>query len=241
MNFLKDKMKKIRGKLIVIDGLDGSGKATQTRLLVSRLRKEGKKVAITDFPQYYTSFFGKLVGRYLAGEFGSAKQVSPYLASILFALDRWQAREKMNKWLAQGRIVISNRYVSANQIHQTGKIRGKKEKAKFLKWLNDMEFRIFGIPRPNLILFLNVPINISRRLVVKKGSRGYIGGAKKDIHEASLSHLTDAQQQVFTLIKKYNNWHRIDCVKNGQLLSRQEIHERIWQRVKLYAKKRWQS
>jgi dTMP kinase len=221
-----------KGKLIVIDGLDGSGKATQTKLLLKRLKKEGYKTAVTDFPQYYTSFFGKMVGRYLAGEFGTIKQVSPYLASILFAADRWQAKAKMEKWLAQGRIVISNRYVSANQIHQTAKIKGKKQKEKFLKWLENMEFKVFGIPRPNLLVFLNVPYQIGQRLVIKKGTRRYMGGIKKDIHEASTSHLTAAQKQIFDLIKKHNNWKQVDCYKNRKLLSRQEIEELVWKVVK---------
>lgn len=225
-------MSKKKGKLIVIDGLDGSGKATQTKLLLNRLKKEGYKTAVTDFPQYYTSFFGKMVGRYLAGEFGTVKQVSPYLASILFAADRWQARDKMGKWLTEGRIVISNRYVSANQIHQTAKIKGEKQKEKFLKWLENMEFKIFGIPRPNLLVFLNVPYQIGRRLVIKKGTRGYMGGVKRDIHEASISHLTAAQQQIFKLIKKYNSWKQVDCYKKGKLLSRQEIAELVWKVVK---------
>ena len=86
-----------RGKLIVIDGLDGSGKATQTKLLLAKLKKEGYKTAVTDFPQYYTAFFGKMVGRYLSGEFGKINQVSPYLASVLYALDRFEAKEKMEE------------------------------------------------------------------------------------------------------------------------------------------------
>jgi len=223
-----------KGKLIVIDGLDGSGKATQTRLLISKLKKQGYKTAVTDFPQYYKSFFGKMVGRYLSGEFGTAKQVSPYLASILFSADRWEAKEKIDKWLAEGRIIISNRYVSANQIHQTGKIRGKKEKEKFLKWLEKMEFEVFQLPKPNLIVYLNVPYQIGQKLVMKKGSRGYIGGVKKDIHEGSKRHLTDAQKQIFALIKKYNKWQQINCTNKGQISSRTEIANMVWKKVKNY-------
>lgn len=220
----------MKGKLIVIDGLDGSGKATQTKLLVKRLKKEGYRVAVTDFPQYYSSFFGRMVGRYLSGEFGKANEVSPYLASILYALDRWEAKDKIKKWLAEGRIVVSNRYVSANQIHQTGKLKEKPEKEKFLKWLEKMEFKVFKIPRPNLILFLNIPFRVGRRLVIKKGTRGYLGG-KRDIHESSISHLTAAQKQVFNLVNRYTNWEKIDCLKKGKLLSRGDIAEEIWRVV----------
>lgn len=223
---------KRKGKLIVIDGLDGSGKATQTKLLVQRLKKEGHKVAVTDFPQYYSSFFGKMVGRYLAGEFGKANQVNPYLASILYALDRWEAKGKMGKWLKEGRIIVSNRYVSANQIHQTGKIRKREDKEKFLKWLDNMEFKVLRASRPNLIIFLNIPFRIGQRLVIKKGTRGYLGGIKKDIHESSKTHLTAAQKQVFDLAKNYTKWKKVDCVKNGKLLSKKEIAEEIWKIVK---------
>lgn len=220
-----------KGKLIAIDGLDGSGKATQTKLLVQRLKAEGRKVAVTDFPQYYTSFFGKMVGRYLAGEFGTAKQVDPYLASVLYALDRWEAKEKMKKWLSEGRIVISNRYVSANQIHQTSKLKGKKEKEKFLKWLDQMEYKVFGIPRPSIIIFLNIPFKIGQRLVIKKGTRGYLGGVKRDIHESSKSHLTAAQKQVLDLANKCTKWKKVDCVKKNKLLSKKEISDKVWQVV----------
>ena len=223
--------KKNKGKLIVFDGLDGSGKATQTKLLVQKLKKKGYRVAITDFPQYYSSFFGKMVGRYLTGEFGKANQVSPYLASILYALDRFEAKEKMEKWLNEGRIIVSNRYVSANQIHQTAKIKGKKAKGEFLKWLSKMEFQIFGIPKPDLILFLNIPYRIGQGLVIKKGSRGYLGGVRRDIHESSKSHLSAAQEQVFDLVKKYSKWKRIDCVKRGDLLSKKEVADFVWQQT----------
>lgn len=225
-------MPKSKGKLIVIDGLDGSGKATQTKLLLARLRKEGYKVAVTDFPQYYTAFFGKMVGRYLSGEFGKANQVSPYLTSILYALDRWQAKEKMQKWLKEDRIIVSNRYVSANQIHQTAKIKGGKEKEKFLKWLDEMEFKVLGIPRPNLILYLNIPFQIGQRLVIKKGTRGYIGGVKRDIHERDKNHLTEAQKQCLVLARKFVCWREIKCIKNGVLLSKNDIAEVVWRVVK---------
>lgn len=219
------------GKLIILDGLDGSGKATQTKLLLNRLKKEGYKTAVTDFPQYYSSFFGQMVGRYLSGEFGTAKQVNPYLASILYAGDRWQAKEKMAKWLKEGRIIISNRYVSANQIHQTAKIKGNKEKARFINWLDQLEFKIFGIPRPDLIIYLNVPYKIGQKLVIKKGSRKYMGGIKRDIHESSRSHLLAAHKQSLQLVKKNKNWKQVKCIQGNEILSRQEISRAVWEIV----------
>lgn len=218
------------GKLIVLEGLDGSGKATQTALLLKRLKKEGYKIATTDFPQY-EKFFGKLVGRYLAGEFGTAEQVSPYLASLLYGLDRWQAADKMKKWLKQGKIIVSNRYSTANMIHQAGKIKNAKRRKAFLKWLQRLEFNFFGIPRPDLIIYLAVPYRIGQKLVDHKGFRIYLKGKKRDIHEASKKHLREAEKVALELVKQYR-WERIECVKKNQIFSREEIHEKIWQKVR---------
>lgn len=122
----------MQGKLIVIDGIDGAGKATQTKLLLERLEKRGYKTATMDFPQYYDNFFGKLIGRFQNGEFGDAPTMSPYLASVLYAADRWESKIKIENWLDEGRIVVLDRYVSANQIHQGGKISDFNEKKNFL-------------------------------------------------------------------------------------------------------------
>lgn len=218
-----------KGKLIVLEGLDGSGKATQTEILLKKLKKEGLKVATCDFPQY-EKFFGKLVGRYLAGELGGVKEVSPYLASLLYALDRWQARDKIKKWLGQGKIVISNRYTTANMIHQAGKIRNVKKRMAFLAWLNKLEFEIFKIPSPDMVIFLYVPYEIGQKLVDHKGYRKYLKGKKRDIHEASKKHLMAAEKTALDLTKKYG-WVKINCVKADQILSREVIAGRIWQAV----------
>ncbi|MFH1837881.1 MAG: dTMP kinase [Candidatus Kuenenbacteria bacterium] len=209
-----------KGKLIVIDGLDGSGKATQTKLLIKNLKKNNYKTATIDFPQY-SLFFGQMVKRYLKGEFGKLKNVNPYLCSILYATDRWQNKNKIEKWLKQGKIVICDRYVSANQIHQTSKLKTKKEKQNFLEWLNKLEFEIFKIPKPDLILFLNVPCKISQKLIKNKKD--------KDIHETNLSHQIAAQKQSLELVKKISNWKEINCVENNKILSKEIISEKIWQ------------
>ncbi len=213
-----------KGKLIVVDGLDGSGKATQTKLLIKKFKKNNYKVVTIDFPQYF-SFFGQMISKYLKGEFGKAKNVSPYLCSILYAADRWQNKNKIEKWIKQGKIIICDRYVSSNQIHQGGKIKTKEEKQNFLKWLDELEFKFFKIPKPDLILFLNVSYKISQKLINKRGN-------KKDIHETSKSHLMAAQKQSLELVKKMNNWIEINCVENDKILSEEIISEKIWQTLK---------
>jgi len=223
-----------KGKFIVIDGVDGSGKATQTQLLVERLVKSGYKVKKIDFPQYGTNFFGQLVGRYLAGEFGGSADVSPYLASVLYAADRFESSGQIKKWLEKGYIVIADRYVSANQIHQGGKIKNLKERKKFLEWLEKMEFGVFNIPRPQAIIYLDIPLKFSVELLKNKTAKSrkkYLKN-KKDIHESDLAHLINAKKSAVNLIKKNNNWIKIDCVKNGGLLSREQINNIVWNAVK---------
>lgn len=219
-----------KGKFIVIDGTDGSGKATQTKLLVGRLRKNGYKVRTIDFPQYEKNFFGKMVGRYLSGEFGKAGEVSPYLASMLYAADRFETKNSIEKWLKDGYVVIADRYASSNQIHQGGKIKNDKKRKMFLDWLEVMEYDVFKIPKPDGIIYLDVPISFSVNLLKEKKAQDkkkYLKG-KKDIHENDLAHLMDAKESAIKLIKKLNNWTRINCVKNNTLMSIEEVGEIVW-------------
>lgn len=218
-----------KGKIIVIEGIDGSGKATQTHLLHLKLLKKGIKTEILDFPQYKT-FFGKLVARYLKNHFG---KISPYLASVLYAANRMEFKEKLLAWLNQGKIVVLNRYVSSNQIHQAAHIDNKTERNKFVNWIGKMEYNVIGLPRPDLILFLNVPAEISYKMIEKKDkiSRVYIEGSKRDILESDLEHQQRALKQSFQMLEKYYKWERIDCAKNNKLLPKNEIAGLIWQHV----------
>ncbi|MEK7598278.1 MAG: dTMP kinase [Patescibacteria group bacterium] len=222
-----------KGKFIVIDGTDGSGKATQTKLLVDKLKKNDHKVKTVDFPQYENNFFGKIVGRYLAGEFGGASSVSPYLASVLYAADRFETKEKIEKWLKNGNVVIADRYASSNQIHQGGKIRDPKKRKEFLNWLEEMEYKVFKIPRPDVSIYLDVPIEFSLKLLKNKSAqerKKYLKG-KKDIHESDRKHLQDAKNSAIKLVERNNNWIKIDCVKKGKLLAIADISQIIWSKI----------
>lgn len=222
-----------KGKFFVIDGTDGSGKATQTKLLADGLEKSGHKVKTIDFPQYENNFFGKMVGRYLSGEFGNSSEVSPYLASILYAGDRFEEKEQIEKWLSKGFIVIADRYASSNQIHQGGKVSNPKKRKEFLAWLEELEYEIFKIPRPDVIIYLDMPIAISQKLLQTKSAqkkKTYLKG-KKDIHENDLKHLSDAKNSAIKLIKKSNNWIKIDCAKNGKPLAIEEISRNIMKKI----------
>lgn len=219
-----------KGKLIVIDGTDGSGKATQTNLLVKRLKKEGYSVQVADFPQYGKKS-AALVEEYLNGKFGSAKDVGPYRASVFYAVDRYAVSIKIKEWLKKGKIVISNRYVSANMGHQAGKIKDIKKRDRFLEWLTDFEYNLFGIPKPNLNVLLYMPPKIGQKLVEKKGHRDYVGGIKKDLHEADLEHLKDAAEAFRYVAKKYK-WTVINCAPDNNLMTIEEIHKILFKQIK---------
>jgi len=179
------------GKFIVIDGTDGSGKGTQTKKLVDKLKKDQFKVEIADFPQYGEKS-AALVEEYLNGKYGTAKEVGPYRASIFYACDRYAASFKLKNWIDEGKVIISNRYVSANMGHQGGKIQDINERNKFLEWVADLEYNIFEIPKPDINILLYMPPEIGQQLVDKKGHRDYVNGTKRDIHEADIEHLREA-------------------------------------------------
>lgn len=223
-----------KGKLIVLDGSDGSGKATQTRFLIARLKQEGYKVQTLDFPQYETNFFGALVGKCLAGEYGDFIAVNPHIASVLYAADRFESKQKIEGWLKKGYVVVLDRYVSANQIHQGGKIHDVKKQKEFLSWLDKMEHGAFGIPRPDQIIYLDVPIEVATKLLAQEGAKSskvYLKKKQKDQAESNPKHLTESRANALKLVKKLNRWTKIECTKKGELLSREAIAEKVWQVV----------
>src|SRR3989344_8673471 len=167
-----------KGKLIVIDGTDGSGKKTQTQLLIERLQKENYPAVSISFPQYGKKSAG-LVEEYLNGKYGKADEVNPYTASLFYALDRFDLSSEIRARLAEGKIIVTDRYVDANAGHQGGKIKNPEERKKFIEWLYDMEYRILGILRPDTVLILYVPAEVGQKLVLEKQQRLYIEGEKK--------------------------------------------------------------
>jgi dTMP kinase len=221
-----------KGKFVVVDGTDGSGKATQVRLLVEHLRKKGRLVKTIDFPQYYNNFFGKFVGECLAGKHGDFLKSDPYVASVLYAADRLESSTQITEWLKQGNIVIADRYASSNQIHQGGKIKNEAERKNFLEWLEKMEFEVFKIPKPDAIIYLDVPLETTQKLIEIRAKRNqakkrYLKGGR-DAHESNPLHLADAKASAMDLVQRYNNWIKINCARDGKLMSKKEIHNIIW-------------
>jgi dTMP kinase len=224
-----------KGKFIVIDGTDGSGKATQTKILVDKLRNEGYKVETADFPQYGKKSAG-MVEEYLNGKFGTAEEVGPYRASFFYASDRYAASFKIRKWLDQGRIVISNRYVTANMGHQGGKIKDKNKRKEYFKWLYNLEFKIFDIPKPDLNIILHVDAEVAQKLVDKKEKRAYIKNGSRDIHENDIKHLRNAEKVYLEITKIFKHSDLIECTEYGNIMSREKIADMVWKKVKKIVK-----
>lgn len=227
-----------KGKLIVIDGTDGSGKATQVSLLIKRLTKEGHTVKTVDFPEYYKNFFGGFIGHCLSEQYYNWLKIHPKIASAIYAADRFESKNKIEKWLKQGCIVIANRYVSANQIHQGGKIKNTKKRNDFLNWLDNMEYKVFKIPRPNVTFYLSLPVPIIEELIIERNKnqkRGYLK-KKKDVHENDRDFLVNSGKSAMKLVNEVKNFIKIECSKNNQILSREEIHEMIYSQAKKFLK-----
>ena len=221
------------GKLFVIDGTDGSGKQTQLAKLKERLYKEGIEYKTVSFPNY-DSPSSSLVKMYLGGEFGTdPKQVSPYIASTFYAADRYATFKKgYEEYYHNGGIILADRYTTANMVHQAGKIEDDAEREKFLNWLWDFEFGLYGLPVPTEVFFLNMPTEYAIKLMESRKNK-ITHESKKDIHERDKNHLQDAYNEACKLVKKYN-WYEVKCVKDEEIRSIDEIHEEIFDELRKY-------
>lgn len=219
------------GVFIAIEGTDGAGKGTQTKLLAERLKKAGYDIAVFDFPRYDepSSHF---VTEYLNGNYGSADEVGPYTASMFFALDRYEAAPLIREALEAGKVVLTNRYTGSNMAHQGTKFTNAEERRGYFIWLDNIEFEMFKIPRPNQNIVLRVPAEISQTLVDKKDKRGYTD-KKRDIHEADIGHLRRSVEVYDDLCQLFpKDFHRIDCIRSGKLLDKKTINGLIWETIR---------
>ena len=219
------------GKLFVIDGTDGSGKQTQLEMLKERLTKDGIDYKIVSFPNY-DSPSSSLVKMYLAGEFrNDAKKISPYIASTFYAADRYATFQTGYKdYYEKGGIILADRYTTANMVHQAGKIKDREERKKFLDWLCDFEFNLYGLPVPTEVFFLNMPVEKSIELMKNRENK-FTHDVKKDIHERDKSHLVDAYNAACDVAKEYN-WYEVQCVKCDNIRTIKDIHEEIYGEIK---------
>ena len=215
------------GKLFVIDGTDGSGKQTQFDLLKKHLTDDGIEYKTVSFPNY-DSPSSSLVKMYLSGEFGeNAKDVSPYIASTFYAADRYATfKKELQEYYENGGIILADRYTTANMVHQAGKITDEEEREKYLNWLFDLEFNIYGLPVPTEVFFLNMPPKKVEELIKNRENK-FTHSDKKDIHERDSKHLEDSYNAACSLVGKYN-WNEIKCVKENEIRTREDIHNEIY-------------
>lgn len=221
-------MDKKTGYLIVIEGIDGSGKTVQIELLKQALTSQGVPWEAISFPRYEDNVYGELVGRYLAGEFGQIDEVSPYFSALAFAGDRLLAKSLIGNWLAEGKLVLSNRYVSASYAHLGANLPLEK-RIRFFKWLDRLEYETNGLPKEDLTILLTVDPKIGQKNVLKEG--------RTDIHEANLRHLKEADKIYLELAKKEPNWYVVNCMRGGKMRSPEDIHKQILTIVKKCFKK----
>lgn len=214
-----------RGKLIAIEGIDGSGKRTQVELLTAALRERGHSVFATGFPQY-DSWFGKMVGQFLNGELGPLESVDPHFSAMLYAGDRFEAKTRLETALNNGQIVLVDRYIGSNLAHQTARVDSAKRGA-FQEWIEHLEYGIYGLPKEDLVLYLRVPPVEAQKLVALKSARSYTA-AQKDLLEASLRHLEDAAQ-MYDALSKRANWNTIECfdAKRNQMRAAEDIAKEV--------------
>ena len=219
------------GKLFVIDGTDGSGKQTQSSLLKERLQKDGIDFKSISFPNY-DSPSSALVKMYLEGDFGeNQKDVSPYIASTFYAADRYATYKKdFEEYYNNGGIITADRYTTSNMIHQAGIIKDKQEREKFLKWLWDFEFNLYGLPIPTEVIFLNMPPDYTEKLIQDRENK-ITHEKQKDIIEKNKQNTIDAYNNALELVKKYN-WYEIKCVKDDKIRTIEDINDEIYELVK---------
>ncbi len=218
-----------KGIFVVLEGNDGSGKATQAQLLLDRLRSEGREAEKIDFPQYDQNTFGVLIGECLAGKRGDFLHLDPKIASSLYALDRFESSKRIAELLNRGVVVVADRYAGSNQIHQGGKIADEHEREQFLLWLENVEFGILGIPKPTCTVYLRVPVKVSLGLLSekRKAKNLELGERERDVVEEDRAYLERSIATADWLVNR-EKWNVVECMEGGVLRSREDIHASIW-------------
>lgn len=217
------------GVFLALEGSDGAGKSTQLKLVSARIKSLGYDVETFEFPRYSerSSYF---VQNYLKGHYGPAAEVNPYTASFFYALDRYEAAPKIRQALKKGKVVVADRFVASNMAHQGSKFANSAQKRGFFLWADQLEYELLGIPRPDKNLYLHLPTKVAKKLIEVRSKKAK---RKADEHEKDSKHLENTTSTYELLCQLFpKDFIKIDCSKDGKLLSITTINDLIWQAVK---------
>ncbi len=215
--------------LVNIEGIDGSGKGTQAARLQARLLARGCRTQLVSFPRYRETHFGHKVADFLNGRFGQLNEVNPFLASLLYAGDRFESKSWLEKAIDEHDVVIFDRYVPSNMAHQASKLDGA-ERAELIAWIEELEFGIYELPRPDLCVLLDIPPQMAQQLIARKAPRDYTEQAA-DLQESDSTHLARTRQVYLELAQSQPSWNCVSCVAGDQLRTADEIEAEIWDLV----------
>ncbi|MEZ6067889.1 MAG: thymidylate kinase [Planctomycetaceae bacterium] len=207
--------------LIAIEGIDGSGKGTQTARLAETLRREGRSVATLGFPRYAETFFGARIGEFLNGRFGSLAEVDPFLVSLLFAGDRFESKQRLLDAIAEHDVVLLDRYVASNIAHQSCKA-AVESRGELREWIERIEYDIYGLPRADRVILLDIPAEVSRELVARKAPRDYTD-QMADLQEADSVYQASVREVYRALAATDERWRTIDVTRDGELRTLDEV------------------
>jgi len=217
---------------IVIEGGDGAGKKTQADLLCRQLECADRMVTMFDFPRYETSRIGQLIGEMLSGKHGDFRNASPYLAALPYTLDRVSVREDIRRASARGNVAVFNRYTPSNLAYQGAKLADPIARAQLIECIETIEYEELGIPKPTLVIYLAVSVDVSSELVKNKDARAYLGGKEKDQHEADLDFQYAVANVYRELARTRKDWRIVECVRDGRMRKQEDVHGEVWRLVR---------
>lgn len=215
--------------LIAIEGIDGSGKGTQARRLDERLNDAGVSTAVLSFPRYDETFFGRAVADFLNGRFGALDEVNPFLASLLYAGDRFESRDLLLDAARRNDVVVLDRYVPSNIAHQGAKLTGG-DREELIRWIERVEYEVYELPPPDLVLLCDLPASEAQKLIASKRKRTYTDKAA-DLQEADVRYLENVRAVYRQLAEGDGRWHTINCMAGGNVRPIEEIGEEVWNAV----------